>query len=257
MSIWTIKKPMPFLYGPNTQIWSLFVNDLDMAFAARLGQGHLFLALAKPGLVGLRRFLRAEVAGHTLFIVGVAHVLGQDRAAAGMAKTVRPLAQPVAHRDSAIKHETLTLPRALILRHLFEVFQDAALEEIDVLHSLPQQVIGGFFATDATGAEHRDPFVVKAMPVRLPPRGEIAKGRRLGIDRALKRANGDLVIVAGVDHRDIGALDQGVPLRWLDIMPDPGARIDIGLAHGDDLFLEPHFHPAKGLLGALAVFPLQ
>src|SRR6056297_2364510 len=185
MSIFAIKKPIRFLYGPNTQLRSLFVNDLDMPFTAGLGQGHLFLALTKPRLVGLRCFLRAEVTGHTLFIVGVAHVLGQDRAAAGMAETVRACPQPVAHRDPAVKDETLALPGALIFGHLFEIFQDTALEVIDLLHSLAQQVIGGFLAADAAGAEHRDPLVVKAVPVLLPPRREIAKGGGFGIDSAL------------------------------------------------------------------------
>ena len=48
----------------------------------------------------------------------------------GVTQRVAAFLQPVLDGDTTVEDETLTLPQALFLRHVFEVFQDAALEVI-------------------------------------------------------------------------------------------------------------------------------
>ena len=174
-----------------------------------------------------------------------------------MAQLVRPLGQPMPDGHAAIEDKAFALPGAVFLRDLFQVFQDATLQVIDILDPLADQEIGGFLASNAAGAEHCDPLVVKTVLVRLPPGREVAEAFGFGIDSPFEGANGDLVIVPRVDHRHIGRLDQGVPICRVDVMPDPRARIDIRLPHGDDLFLQAHLHPTEGLILRAAFLPLQ
>ena len=55
-----------------------------------------------------------------------------------------------------------------------------------------------------------------------------------GINSALEGADGNFVIIAGINHRHIGISDQGVPIGGINIVADAGQGVDIGLAHGDD-----------------------
>src|SRR5437764_9119825 len=71
------------------------------------------------------------------------------------------LPQPVAQRHTFVEHKTLAAPAALLLRHAFEIPKDAALEVIDLTKSLRQQIGAGLLASDAAGAEHRDPLVLR------------------------------------------------------------------------------------------------
>src|SRR5437868_2678801 len=59
------------------------------------------------------------------------------------------LGQSVAERNALVEHETFAAPKALRLGNLFQIFQDAALEVIDLLEALRQQVGTGLFAADA------------------------------------------------------------------------------------------------------------
>ena len=43
------------------------------------------------------------------------------------------LLQSVCHRDPAVKYETLAVPSAVGFRYLFEVFQNAAFQMVDIL----------------------------------------------------------------------------------------------------------------------------
>ncbi len=43
-------------------------------------------------------------------------------------------------------------------------------------------------------------------------------------------------------------MDQIIPVVGINIMPNPRQRVDIGLAHGDDLFLEPDLEAGEGLV---------
>ena len=86
------------------------------------------------------------------------------------------------------------------------------------------------------------------------------KSRKLSvprIDRALERADRRLVVVARIDHRHVGRRDQVVPVLRIDIGAHDVARIGPRHAHGDDLALQPHLHPAEGHLGRGAFLPFQ
>src|SRR5580692_13034044 len=67
-----------------------------------------------------------------------------------------PLPQPVAERDAVVKHEAFAAPAALGLRHVFQIFQDSALEVIDLGEAAREQIGAGLFTADAAGAKHRD-----------------------------------------------------------------------------------------------------
>ena len=197
------------------------------------------------------------MAGNAFLECGVVAVFGQDGAAAGVAEQVRAFFQPMPHRHAAVKDETFALPCALLGGHLFQIFQDAALEVIDLLDPLPQQVIRAFLAADAAGAEHGDALVVEAVLVRLPPCRKVAETGGLRIDCALEGADRHLVVIAGVDHGDIGRGDERVPVGRFDVMADAGQRVHVGLAHRDDLALQPHFHPGEGRRAGGAFLPFQ
>src|SRR5689334_757877 len=64
--------------------------------------------------------------------------------------------QAMAERDALVEHEALAAPPALRLRHLFQIFQDAALEVIDLGKAAREQMRARLLAADAAGAEHRD-----------------------------------------------------------------------------------------------------
>src|SRR4051795_13654191 len=88
-----------------------------------------------------------------------------------------PLPQPVAERDTVVEDKAFAAPAALRFRHAFQVFQDAALEVIDLGKAARQQQGAGLFAADAAGAEHRDP----PMFCRI----ELLRGKILELPEAL------------------------------------------------------------------------
>src|SRR6056297_302156 len=230
--------------------YSRFVNHIRMQvpFTPGVGQTDLSLSFAQPRLVFVRRLVDAQVTGHAGFIFRLVLVVRQDRASAGMAQDMRAFPKTMPDGYATVEHKAVSLPGALVLRHLVEVFQDATLEMVHLVHTLADQVVCGFFAANTPGAEHRDPLVVKAVLVLLPPFGKLAEAVGLWIHRPFETADGDLVIVAGVDHRNIRALDQCVPVSGLHVMPHRGARIDIRHTHRDDLFLQTHLYARKGTL---------
>src|ERR1035438_6952779 len=79
------------------------------------------------------------------------------------------LAQAVAERDAIVKDEAFAAPTALRFRHVFQIFQDSPLEVIDLGETACQQIGAGLFATNAAGAEHRDPPVFRGV--------EMARGK--------------------------------------------------------------------------------
>src|SRR5262245_18184623 len=68
-----------------------------------------------------------------------------------------PFAQTVPERDALVEHKTFAAPAALRLRYLFQIFQNAALEVIDLGKAAREQMRARLLAADAAGAEHRDP----------------------------------------------------------------------------------------------------
>src|SRR5690348_9958274 len=64
--------------------------------------------------------------------------------------------QAMAERHALVEHEAFAAPAALRLRHLFEIFQDPALEVVDLGKAASQQMCARLLAADAACAEHRD-----------------------------------------------------------------------------------------------------
>src|SRR5882724_7235763 len=108
------------------------------------------------------------------------------------------LAQPVAERDTLVKDETFAAPAALRFRHAFEIFENAALEVVDLGKAARQQIARRLLAADASGAEHR---------YSMRGRIEMARGKILElpkaldarIDGAFESGHRHLECIAGVD----------------------------------------------------------
>src|SRR5947199_9692908 len=94
------------------------------------------------------------------------------------------LPQHVAQRHTFVEYKTLAAPAALLLRHAFEIAQDAALEVIDLIKPLRQQIGTGLLAPDTAGAEHRDPFVLCRVELLCGEFLELPKAIDAGVDRA-------------------------------------------------------------------------
>src|SRR3954453_5814937 len=97
------------------------------------------------------------------------------------------LLQTVAERDTLVEHEAFAAPATLSLRHLFQIFENAALEVIDLGKAAREQMRARFLAADAAGAEHRDSAVFD----RIEPFGrkflELAKALDAWVERAVER----------------------------------------------------------------------
>lgn len=217
----------------------------------------LALTFAKTGAIRIVIFLQTAMAAHPLFELGTSSILGRQGATAGVTEEVPPLSKPVGQTDALIEDKAFSSPETLLLRHLFEIFKDTALEVKNLCHSLRQQVVRRFLTTDSTGTEHGDALVMETMRILLPPFGKLAEGFRARIDRTLECADLGFIVVPGVDHRDIRRGDQRIPIRRIDIMPDRSHRIDIGLPHCHDLLLETHLHAAERHGFSRALFPFK
>src|SRR6476659_6333511 len=64
--------------------------------------------------------------------------------------------QPVAERNAVVKDKTFATPAALGFRYAFQIFQNSALEVIDLRKTAREQIGAGLFAANAAGTEHRD-----------------------------------------------------------------------------------------------------
>ena len=62
--------------------------------------------------------------------------------------------------DAIVEYEAFAFPLAVGGGNFCEVFEDAALEVINVLKALGEEVGGGFFAADATRAEESNLLVL-------------------------------------------------------------------------------------------------
>ena len=127
----------------------------------------------------------------------------------------------------------------------------------NIVHTLTQQIIRGFFTSDAAGTKHGDTLAAEFIPVILPPLWKIPKTLGFGVDSALKRTDPDLVIISCVDDDHVILADQIIPVAGFHIAAYCGCRIDIRLTHGHDFFLQPHPHPEKGHVRSLAFLVLQ
>ena len=139
-----------------------------------------------------------------------------------------PISSPCADRDALVEDEALALPEALFGGHVFEIFQDAALEMEDIVDAERADIGGRLLAANAAGAEHGDLLAFEFVAVARDPVGKIAKARRLRIESAGEAAERDLVVVARVDDDRAGVGDQRVPVAGIDIGAGVGERIDVG-----------------------------
>ncbi len=229
-----------------------------MFFAPGPRQFDLFLTLTEAGAVFIAELIDALMALHAGFELVAFDIFGCDGTAAGMAELMWAFFQAMSDRDAPVEDEAFAIPFAVPFRHLFEVFQDAAFEMIDIFDPFSEEVICGFLAADTAGAEHRDFLVVKPVFVVLPPRGKFTEGFGFWVDGAVKRADGHFVVVAGVDHGDVVAADQVIPVLGLHVIAGAGKRIDLRLAHGHDFAFQADFHAVEGHLGggAFLVFKI-
>ena len=189
----------------------------------------------------------AARAAHALLIQRRRAIRFRHRHPARPAQAMATRRQAVPHRNPFVEHETFAPPRALLGGHLFQIFEDAALQVEHVRHALRLQERRRFFAADAAGAEHRDPLRTgeQFVAMRPKPARKFAERPRLGIDRAIERADRHLVIVARVDQHRARIGDQRIPVGGIDIGAGIG-RVDQRLAHRHDLALQPHLGTVEG-----------
>src|SRR5690606_15111960 len=140
------------------------------------GAGAGFLAQRIPAM-------RAADTGCVMFRLAI---LNGNRSTARVALLEIALAQIVAHGHPVVEHIAVAAPASFFLGHLLQVFEDAALEVINLLEALAQHVAGGFLTADAAGAEHGHLLVFRRVVMRLDVLGKLAKGLGLRIDRAFE-----------------------------------------------------------------------
>ena len=178
-----------------------------------------------------------------------------------MAEAVAAGLELVVDAHPLVKDVALPLPAAALLRDLLEVTQDPALQVVNILKALLQQVGGALLATNPAGAEHGDrlrSLLIHQGPQGvLHPSGELAKTLGTGVDRAGEAAHLHFVAVAGVHHQGLWIGNQRIPLLRRDIGPHLLGRLHRGAAHGDDLALEPDLQAMEGLLLGAAELGLQ
>src|SRR5882757_2996089 len=134
--------------------------------------------------------------------------------------------QTMAERDALVEHEAYAAPAARLLRHAFEISEDAALEVIDLAKSTVEQIGAGLFASDAAGAEHGNLPVLFGIEMARGIVLEFAEAPDPGIDRAFETAHRHLERIAGVDHQRVGRRHQRIPVGGADIGADPPGRVD-------------------------------
>lgn len=77
-----------------------------------------------------------------------------DGVSAGKAEFVCACGESMFDGDAFVENETLALPEALVFGNVFEVFEDAAFEVVDLLEALAEEIGCCFFAANTSGAEH-------------------------------------------------------------------------------------------------------
>src|ERR1700749_1310833 len=113
----------------------------------------------------------------------------------------------MAQRDPLVEHKAFAPPAAFGFRHAFDIFQNAALEVIDLRKAAREQIGAGLFAADAAGAEQRDFPMLCRIEMGSDKILELAKTPDAGIDRPFERAHRDLEGIASVDHKRIRSPD--------------------------------------------------
>ena len=157
------------------------------------------------------------------------------------------LAEGGVHADALVEDKAF----AIVVRTtaFLEVFQDTAIELMDVPKTLAFHVGARLFTAYAAGAEHHHGLVIEGFGKFGDRLGKIPEMVDAGRERPAKCAEFDFVVVAGVEERDLATLVE--PLL------EGGGRqfgrssagwMDAFHTEGDDLFLDPHKHSRERLV---------
>ena len=136
---------------------------------------------------------------------------------------------------------------------LFKIFEDAAVELVDVFEAGPLHKRSGLFTADATGAKHHEGALFHFLRETGDRVGKLTEVVNVGRDRATKGAHADFVVVARVEQRDRAALVEPLLERVCGQFGRGAAsRIDPLDPEGDDFLFDLHQHPIEGLFSAEA-----
>ena len=222
-------------------------------FAALLGEFHLSLAFRKAFAVFLRTGVVATVARDAFDEERRLTLFRRERVTAGPAQFSYPLAQAVGDRNALVENEAFAVPKALSLRHLLQIFQDAAFEVEHFFDPKRAHIGRRLLAAYAAGAEHGYLAALHLLPVLLRPLRELAKAVRLGVEGVAEGAERNLVVIARVDDDRVRIGDQRVPVRRFDIGAGVADGIKVRNSHRDDFALEADLHAVERHLVGMAV----
>ena len=166
--------------------------------------------------------------------------------------------QSVFQRDPIVKDKTFPLPQAFLCGDILKIFQDAPLQVIDFFKTDLFHIGGSFLAPDAAGAVHGHCLRLGGIfRQRIGPVGEGTERTGFRIDSMTEPADADFVIISCVDHHDIVAADQRVPVLRVNIGAGIVCRINPRLAHGDNLRFKPHLHAQEPGRRCRGIFHLK
>ena len=129
---------------------------------------------------------------------------------------------------------------------LLEVFQDTAVELVDILVAEALHIRTGFLATDTTGTEHHDgPILEVGRKVGGRPR-KIPEVPDRGCQRPAEGPHAHLVDVTGVEqHHRASLVQPALQFGRLEFGRRRAGGIDPRHAERDDLLLHLHQHPLE------------
>ena len=128
---------------------------------------------------------------------------------------------------------------------------------INLFKALFEHKAGGFFATDAAGAEHRYFFVLFRVVVLAHVLGKFAESGGLRVYRPLKATYRHFVIVAGIDHQHFRVGDDVIPVFRLDVGAHGVIRIDVRHAEGNNFFFEFDLGAVERRFVAIGLFVIN
>jgi len=144
--------------------------------------------------------VKAVVAGLLVDVVGVVEIRGEQGHLAVVTENGIGLPELAVDADPFIKDKAFT--RKMFTAHLFEVFEDAAVQLENLFEALFLHEWAGFLASDTSGAEHHHGLGFKHGIQFLHGGWKVAEVIDLGMEGLLKGAEADLVVIADVEEGD-------------------------------------------------------
>ncbi len=143
------------------------------------------------------------------------------------------------------------MPKAFALFHGLKIFEDTAIQVIDLLEALLHQVVRSLFAANTAGAEHRNLAVFLWVKRCINELWKLPKRLRIGRYSILKRADAALISIASVNCQHLGVLQEFIPAFCVYPFTAELTGVSVWHAHGDNLPLEADFHsPEREDVGA-------